>query len=175
MDCSSFGVLFTVFMAERMRQTALFDAASHHLDAGLGFFNACVLITSSLFVARANVFGRAGQFAEARRQLLIGMAVAAVFALVKVFEYAVKVSHGLTVATNEFFLFYYALTGIHLLHYLGGMVILGILAQGPSRYMPEAEAGRQYLRWLEGGSLYWHMVDLLWIFIFSILYLIGAR
>ena len=175
MDCSSFGMLFLVFMIERMHQVALFDQSSHHLNAALGFFNACVLITSSWFVARANVFGREGQFDAARRQLWIGMAIAAIFAVVKIFEYYVKVSAGITVKTNEFFLFYYALTGIHLVHYLGGMVILGILAQGPSPFLPEAEAKPHYLRWLEGGSLYWHMVDLLWIFIFSILYLIGAR
>lgn len=175
MDCTSFGMLFLVFMAQRAGQVALFDQSSHHLDAALGFFNACVLITSSWFVARASIMGADGRFDDARRQLRIAMAVAAIFAVVKVFEYHVKLSAGITIGTNGFFLFYYALTGIHLIHYLGGMVILAILSQGPSPYLPEAEARPHYLRWLEGGSLYWHMVDLLWIFIFSILYLIGAR
>ncbi|MGD9665567.1 MAG: cytochrome c oxidase subunit 3, partial [Novosphingobium sp.] len=175
MDCTSFGVLFLVFMYERMGQVALFDEASHLLNAPLGFFNACVLITSSWLVAWANIVGREGRFDEARRLMLAGMAVASIFLIVKVIEYYMKLSVGITVKTNEFFLFYYALTGVHLMHYLGGMVILAILAQGPSPYLPAAEAKASYLRWLEGGSLYWHMVDLLWIFIFSILYLIGAR
>ncbi|MCB2051163.1 MAG: cytochrome c oxidase subunit 3 [Novosphingobium sp.] len=175
MDCTSFGVLFLVFMYERMGQVALFDEASHLLNAPLGFFNACVLITSSWLVAWANIVGREGRFDEARRLMLAGMAVASIFLIVKVIEYYMKLSVGITVKTNAFFLFYYALTGVHLMHYLGGMVILAILAQGPSPYLPAAEAKASYLRWLEGGSLYWHMVDLLWIFIFSILYLIGAR
>ena len=57
----------------------------------------------------------------------------------------------------------------------GGMVLLGVLAKGPHAFGSPEEAQAQYRKWLEGGSLYWHMVDLLWIFIFSLLYLLGAR
>ena len=175
LDCSSFGLFFLVFMAERMSQTALFDDSSRQLHTVLGFLNACILITSSWLVAWANVVGRKGDFLQAKKLLAWGMAVAACFGVVKTLEYYAKLAAGITVSSNQFFMFYYALTGIHFAHYLVGMVILGVLAQGPHRYAPTTEAHASYLKWLEGGSLYWHMVDLLWIFIFSLLYLMGAR
>ena len=175
LDCSSFGLFFLVFMAERLGQAALFDQSAQQLNAGLGFLNACILITSSWLVAWANVAGRKGAIGEARRLLLAGMGVAACFGVVKTYEYFEKFAAGITVATNEFFTFYFALTGIHFIHYLVGMVLLGVLAKGPNPFGPREEAQAQYRKWLEAGSLYWHMVDLLWIFIFSLLYLLGAR
>ncbi|MGB1881842.1 MAG: cytochrome c oxidase subunit 3, partial [Gammaproteobacteria bacterium] len=110
-----------------------------------------------------------------RRLLVRAIAVAACFGVVKTWEYWEKFSAGLSVSTNEFFTFYFALTGIHFVHYMVGMILLGVLARGPSPYGPPAEMDANYRKWLDGGSLYWHMVDLLWIFIFSLLYLIGAR
>ena len=175
LDCSSFGLFFLVFMAERLGQAALFDQSAQRLNAELGFLNACILITSSWLVAWANVAGRKGAFREAQRLLLLSMAVAACFGVVKIYEYYAKFAAGITVATNEFFTFYFALTGIHFIHYIVGMILLGVLAKGPNPFGPTELAQAHYRTWLEGGSLYWHMVDLLWIFIFSLLYLIGAR
>jgi nitric oxide reductase NorE protein len=175
LDCSSFGLFFLVFMAERISQTALFDQSSQQLNAVLGFLNACILLTSSWLVAWANLAGRKGELRQARRRLLAAIAVGACFGVVKSYEYFEKLSHGVTVATNEFFTFYFALTGIHFVHYVVGMILLGVLAKGPQPYGSPEQARAHYLKWLDGGSLYWHMVDLLWIFIFSLLYLVGAR
>jgi nitric oxide reductase NorE protein len=175
LDISSFGLFFIVFMAERLGNAALFDQSAQRLNVELGFLNACILITSSWLVAWANMVGRRGDFAQARRLLVWAMVVAAGFGAVKTFEYVEKFQAGVSVATNEFFTFYFALTGIHFVHYVVGMILLGVLAHGPSPYGPPAETHANYRKWLDGGSLYWHMVDLLWIFIFSLLYLIGAR
>ena len=175
LDISSFGLFFVVFMVERMGNAALFDQSAQRLNAELGFLNACILITSSWLVAWANMVGRQGDFAGARRLLVRAIAVAACFGVVKTWEYWDKFSAGLSVSTNEFFTFYFALTGIHFVHYVVGMILLGVLARGPSPYGPPAEMDANYRKWLDGGSLYWHMVDLLWIFIFSLLYLLGAR
>lgn len=175
LDCSSFGLFFVVFIVERLSQPALFDQSAQQLNAVLGFVNACILLTSSWLVAWANVAGRSGDLPRACRLMVYATAAAACFGVIKSYEYYEKLTHGVTVATNEFFIFYYALTGIHFVHYLVGMVLLVILANGPQRYAPQDQARAHYLKWLEGGSLYWHMVDLLWIFIFSLLYLIGAR
>ncbi len=174
LDCASFGLFFQVFMVERLDQAALFDASARQLDARLGFANACILITSSWLVAWATRTGMAGRVAEARRLLWTALAVGALFGVVKIWEYAEKISEGITVAANDFFVFYFALTGLHLLHYLAGMVLLAILATGPARAGDAAENLARYKVWLTGGGLYWHMVDLLWIFIFSLLYLVGA-
>lgn len=175
LDCASFGVFFLAFMVERMGQVELFDRSAQSLDARIGFANACILITSSWLVAAACQAGLAGRVPAARRLLAWAMAVAACFGVAKVYEYWSKLAEGITFATNDFFVFYYALTGIHLVHYLVGMVILGILASGPGEFGKPAEIAARYRAWLTGGALYWHMVDLLWIFIFSLLYLVGAR
>lgn len=175
LDCTSFGLFFVVFMAERLGQAALFDASAQQLDARLGFLNACILITSSWLVAWAAQVGMAGRIAQAQTLLRWAIGVGAGFGVVKIWEYADKIGDGINVATNDFFIFYFALTGLHLVHYLGGMVLLGILAAGPSRTGDAQESISRYQAWLHGGGLYWHMVDLLWIFIFSLLYLVGAR
>ena len=175
LDCTSFGLFFIVFMAERLGQSALFDASAQQLDARLGFLNACILITSSWLVAWAAQVGMAGRIAQAQTLLRWAIGVGAGFGGVKIWEYADKIGDGISVATNDFFIFYFALTGLHLVHYLGGMVVLGILAAGPSRTGDAQESLSRYQAWLHGGGLYWHMVDLLWIFIFSLLYLVGAR
>lgn len=175
LDLSSFGLFFVVFMVERMANAALFDQSAQRLNAALGFVNACILITSSWLVAWANQLGRQGELGRARCLLWSAIAVAACFGAVKAYEYVEKFRAGLSVSTNEFFTFYFALTGIHFIHYVVGMIVLGVLAKGPSRFGPAAAAEADYRKWLDGGSLYWHMVDLLWIFIFSLLYLIGAR
>jgi len=175
LDCASFGLFFLVFMAERMAQAELFDASAQRLDARLGFINACILITSSWLVAWATQVGMAGRIAEARRLLGYALAVGAFFGVVKIWEYAQKIGEGITFAANDFFIFYFALTGLPLVHYLVGMAILAVLAAGPARTGDPADNEARYRAWLTGGGLYWHMVDLLWIFIFSLLYLVGAR
>lgn len=175
LDCASFGVFFLAFMVERIEQVELFDLSAQKLDARIGFANACILITSSWLVAAACQAGLAGRVAAARRLLGGAMAVAACFGVAKIYEYWGKLSDGITFVTNDFFVFYYALTGVHLVHYLVGMVVLGILMAGPAEFGRPEEIAARYRAWLTGGALYWHMVDLLWIFIFSLLYLVGAR
>jgi nitric oxide reductase NorE protein len=97
------------------------------------------------------------------------MMVGAGFAVTKCIEYADKFSHGVTMLTNDFFMFYFFLTGIHFLHFLVGMAALGFLW-----FKARAEPLEgPYLGWLESGGIYWHMVDLLWIMLFPLLYLLG--
>ena len=73
--------------------------------------------------------------------------------------------------SNDFFMFYFVLTGVHFAHFLVGMVVLALLW---SRTRSEAVDGPLF-GWIESGALYWHMVDLLWIVIFPMLYLLGSR
>jgi nitric oxide reductase NorE protein len=173
-DCTSFGLFFMVFMIERLQQAELFDRSARHLNPELGLLNTCILITSSWLVALGNRAGREGAFEAARFRLWCAFAVGSLFALVKAFEYGAKIRSGITVFTNEFYTFYFALTGVHLFHYLIGLVVLGVLAAGAGRAKTGEERGR-YLAWLDGGALYWHMVDLLWVFLYAILYLLGAK
>lgn len=175
LDCTSFGLFFFVFMVQRIGQAEAFDRSSHLLDPHLGLLNTAILITSSWLVALANRAGRDGDMARTRRMLLGAITVASGFGVVKIAEYVEKFRAGITVVTDEFFTFYFALTGVHLLHYLIGMVVLGVLAAGARTAAADGEAHARYRGWLDSGALFWHMVDLLWVFLFSMLYLLGAR
>lgn len=174
-DCTSFGLFFFVFMSERIGQAAMFDRSARLLDPRLGLLNTFILITSSLLVAMANRAGRSGNFQTTRRLLIAAIIVATGFGVVKIAEYTEKLRAGITVTTNEFFTFYFALTGIHLLHYAIGLGVLAVLAGGTPRPDASTETRARYIGWLDGGALYWHMVDLLWVFLFCMLYLLGAR
>jgi len=149
---------------------ALFDRSSATLDANLGLLNTLILVTSSWLVARALASARAGRRAELRRRLMAAMLVGSGFAVTKVLEYSGKISNGITLLTNDFFMFYFALTGIHFLHFIGGVAVLAWLWWSAGDEAPDGP----FLGWVESGGIYWHMVDLLWIILFPMLYLLGA-
>jgi nitric oxide reductase NorE protein len=88
--------------------------------------------------------------------------------IVKVFEYHEKISAGITPSTNEFYMYYFVLTGLHLAHVVIGLAVLLAL----SRLARKPEPSRTHIAFFEGGGCFWHMVDLLWIVIFPLLFLV---
>ena len=92
------------------------------------------------------------------------------FAATKAFEYADKIGAGLTMVHNDFFMFYWTLTGLHFVHFLIGMVVLGVCLYKARQDALDA----RFVVWIESGGCYWHMVDLLWIMIFPMIYLLRA-
>ena len=170
-DMAAFGLFFVFFMIGRREQVALFDRSATLLNASLGMLNTLILVTSSWLVVIAVHAARRGDRARARAFLALALVVGAGFALTKVIEYGEKVSHGITLLSNDFFMFYFFLTGVHFLHFVIGMGVLAMLW---------VKAGQEpvdgpLLGWIESGGLYWHMVDLLWIVLFPMLYLLGWR
>jgi nitric oxide reductase NorE protein len=171
-DCIGFGIFFFVFMTERLPQAALFDESAQQLDVRLGLSNTLILITSSWLVALAAQATRRHELQRARWLLPTAFVVASGFALLKGIEYGTKISHGITPLTNPFFMFYFVLSGVHFLHYLVGMVVLTIL----SFKVRSADAGDpSFQLWMESGGIYWHLIDLLWVFLFPMLYLLGLH
>lgn len=169
-DIANFILFFGYFMVERLHQPAVFARSAAMLDVRLGLLNTVILITSGWLVALAVEAARAGDLAKTRARLLLAIAVGLCFAVVKAIEYGVKIAHGLTPQTDDFFAFYYIFTGVHLLHYAVGIVLLAVtLARARTSV---ADAG--FLGWIESCGLFWHMVDLLWVFLFAMLYLQGA-
>jgi nitric oxide reductase NorE protein len=169
-DLCLFTLLFLLFVTGRMDAPAEFERSRQTLHLDLGLINTLVLITSSYFMARAVVASRRRRRPALRRNLGIALGVGSVFALVKVFEYGSKFASGVSPVSDDFFMYYFALTGLHFLHYLGGMVaILVTLMRSRT-----AELGAAHTRWTESVGVYWHMVDLIWIFLFPILYLLRA-
>lgn len=169
-DMIIFGLLFIGFMVERSGQLALFNQSAASLDVWLGMLNTLILVSSGLCVVVAVNAARAGRAAAVRFWLLWSFLIGAGFGINKVIEYGAKISHGITMLSNDFYMFYYVLTGMHFLHFLVGMVVLVVLWV---RAWREPVDGPLF-GIIESGALYWHMVDLLWIVIFPMLYLVGV-
>jgi nitric oxide reductase NorE protein len=170
-DCAGFAIFFIVFMSERMKEPSLYDDSARQLDIRLGVINTLILISSSWLVALAITAFEQGKDKRAGRFLLSGLAVGSLFALFKIAEYHAKVSAGITPTTNGFYSFYFILTGVHFLHYLIGLgVLIAMLVS-----LRKAKNRPDGTSWLESGALYWHMVDLLWLFLFPMLYLLPVR
>jgi nitric oxide reductase NorE protein len=169
-DLCLFTVIFLLFMTGRMHAPAVFGRSRETLHLDLGVVNTLVLITSSYFMARAVVASRHRVRAQVVRNLSLALGIGSIFAVVKVFEYGSLFKAGISPVTNDFFMYYFVLTGLHLLHYLGGIVALLVtLARARKR-----DLNARYTRWIESVGVYWHMVDLIWIFLFPMLYLLRA-
>jgi cytochrome c oxidase subunit III len=164
-----FGALFTAYTVFRVKYPDLFRAEHAKLDRVLGAVNTVVLITSSLMV----VFGVDAVKRGKKRlfEACFGATIllAAVFLCIKYVEYAAKFHHGLYPRTNLFFSIYFMLTGLHGIHVLLGMGLLSYVILLSRR----GRLSSGYYTPVEMSGLYWHFVDLVWIYLFPLLYLIG--
>jgi nitric oxide reductase NorE protein len=167
-DLTVFSILFGVFLYYRGQESAVFTSSQRSLNEAFGLANTLILLTSSLFVVTAVRAVRRGANALAGRLLIGAMVCGLGFIVNKGFEYGQKVSHDLVPTTNEFFMYYYVMTGLHLLHVIIGMLLLAlafVLSKRPS--LSDRQHG-----YLDGAACFWHMVDLLWIVLFALLYLV---
>lgn len=166
-DMIVFSLIFLVYLSEKWRLPRVFAEGQGFLDFRLGLANTLLLITSSLFMAQAVAAARQEFLASVRRNLLGCLACGAAFCVIKGFEYHAKIAEGLTPAHNSFFSLYYFITGAHFMHVVGVMIfIVHCLASAGGQIGQE-----QYRRKIENTGLFWHFVDLLWLFIFPLLYL----
>ena len=159
-----FTAYFTVYVICRTRSVDLFLQSQAHLDVRVGGFNTLVLLASSWSVARCVQASRERSFRAALTNAFLTMLFGFVFLVSKVLEWAREIAKGFTFTTNEFFSFYYFLTGLHFLHLLIGFVFLGIVVYqlwSPARRSQEL---------VETGATYWHTIDFLWVLIFALLY-----
>lgn len=178
-----FGGLFLGYALYRTYYPEAFAAASHELSVGWGAFNTVVLIGSSLTMALAVRAAQLGQPKSIVRYIVYTLLLGIGFLGVKAVEYAAKFEHHLVPGPHFlwggdagpevelFFGFYFCMTGLHALHMLIGMVLMGVVVVRARRgvYTPANHIGVEML------GLYWHFVDLVWIFLFPMLYLIGRH
>ncbi|MCX2931816.1 cytochrome c oxidase subunit 3 [Mycobacterium sp. CVI_P3] len=169
-DLLLFGYVFGVFLVNRAHDPGVFIESQRSLNVHVGVLYTLLLLTSSLFIVRAMSFIRAGDAVRAPAYVLLAIACGAAFAVIKVVEYSGKVSSGITLKTNNFYLFYFFMTGLHLGHVLLGLVALGVLWRFASR-AGTPDFGNK-MRYAEGFACFWHMVDQLWLVIFPLLYLL---
>jgi nitric oxide reductase NorE protein len=167
-DLVAFSTFFAVFLVHRAQNVALFAASQATMERRFGLVNTVLLLTSSLFVAQAVMGARVGARSRAARQLVLALGCGCGFIVSKVYEWGAKIARGITLNTNEFYSFYYMFTGIHLVHVLLGMGVLIYLLARSRRVDP----GASYLAVMEGGGAFWHLVDVLWVLLFALLYLL---
>ncbi|MCC2654924.1 MAG: heme/copper-type cytochrome/quinol oxidase, subunit 3 [Panacagrimonas sp.] len=166
-DMAVFALMFGCFMWDRHLQPESFEVSRRALDLTMGGVNTLILLTSSMLVVLAI---DALKYAEnALAPVFLGLATLCGLAFIvnKAFEYREKFEAGIGLQTNDFFMYYFIMTGMHLGHVVVGTVILAALALKAR----SSRAGGSIVAY-EGGATYWHMVDLLWVCLFPLLYLV---
>ncbi len=168
MELLVFGIFFIVFAVMRIQNIEMFNHYQLTLNRELGAANTLILITSSYFVVRAVQAIRNDNVEKCIQWLYAALAGGSGFLILKSIEYSDKFSEGITLSTNTFYMFYLSLTMFHFLHVILGMIILFAVVVKAKRgaYNSENHTG------IETGASYWHMVDLVWIILFPLLYII---
>jgi nitric oxide reductase NorE protein len=167
-DMLVFSVMFLSFMVARRADLALFRTSAAHLDRRLGLLNTVLLLTSSWFVALAIQAARGGDGRSTVRRFRGAIACALGFVVSKLLEYGMKVHAGIAINDNDFYMYYFVLTGIHFMHVLVGLGVLTFM----TRYAAAGGFDAAKMSHLESGASFWHLVDLLWIALFALLYLL---
>lgn len=163
-----FGIFFITYAVVRMQNQALFNEFQNTLNRGVGALNTILLITASYFVVRAIHAIRRDDLSGCIHWLSASMIAGAGFLVLKSIEFYGKFSSGINLDTNTFYFFYISLTVFHYLHVILGMVILGavLIKARKGKYSAQQHTG------IETGASYWHMVDLVWIILFPLVYII---
>ncbi len=173
-----FGGMFIVYAVYRFKHPAEFELAAKELDTLIGTINTIILLTSSLTVALSIVALREGRRRLSMVLLASTLVMGAAFLVNKYFEWSHKIEHGLYPQSPIllakppgeilYFGLYYVMTGLHALHVIIGMAVLAVMLRmiASGTITPERPVR------LETGGLYWHLVDIIWIFLFPLFYLI---
>jgi cytochrome c oxidase subunit 3 len=173
-----FGGMFLVYAVYRFQYPEQFHFAGMELNTTIGTINTVILLTSSLTVALSITALQKGNKALSTIMLSITIVFALFFMVNKYFEWSAKIGHGIFPGSDEmlnkqngeilFFGLYYVMTGLHGLHVLIGIVLLTVILI----YIIQDKITSTDLVKLENSGLYWHLVDLIWIFLFPLFYLI---
>ncbi|OPF91309.1 cytochrome c oxidase subunit 3 family protein [Rhodopseudomonas palustris] len=158
-ELAAFGALLIGFQIARALQPEAFAAGQGQLDPALAAANTLCLVSSGWFAAKASAAARNGARDATWRSTVGACLLGAVFIAIKLFEYAGEIGRGADIDGNTFFTLYFLLTGFHLLHVaLGLAILLGV-------------AWHAHAAAVESGTCFWHMVDLVWLVMFPIVYL----
>ncbi len=157
-----FGGLIGAYLMHRLGHPEWADAAAM-TNTTIGAVNTFVLLTSSFTAVLAHQAAEHGDGKKAAKYLVLTIGGALTFVCIKSYEWWYEISHGYTITTNTFWSFYYTMAGLHALHVIAGAIIMGIIAL-------DAYRGRELQR-VELIGIYWHFVDVVWIFLFPLLYI----
>jgi nitric oxide reductase NorE protein len=166
-DMTVFALFFGVFMHYRDHEPVVFRHSQATLNHTFGAVNTILLLTSSLFVVMGVTAVRRRMRTVAPKLFVLALLCGVGFSVIKILEYSAKANAGIGLNTNDFYMYYFILTGIHWFHLMIGMGVLVFmwrLSRGP--------VDDKRIGYLEAGASYWHMVDLLWIVLFPLIYLV---
>ena len=157
-----FGGLLGSYIMHRLGHEEWAGYAAH-TNVVAGAFNTFVLLTSSLSAVLAHYYAERGEGRRAARLLYATCLGGATFLVIKAYEWTTEIQHGFTITANSFWSFYYTAAGLHGLHVIGGVIIMLFIAA-------DAKQNKELQR-VELIGIYWHFVDLVWIFLFPLLYI----
>lgn len=158
-----FGGLLVSYLLLRFKYGENWGAMAAHTETWAGALNTFVLLTSSLFIVLAHHAAEKGDIKKSFKLIWWTIGGGAIFMCVKSYEYWSKLSHDYTMQTDVFWGFYFLATGLHGIHVLAGMIIMGIISL-------DVRKGKNLQR-VELIGIYWHFVDVVWIFLFPLLYI----
>ncbi|NCG20851.1 MAG: cytochrome oxidase subunit III [Rhodobacterales bacterium] len=157
-----FGGILATYLMHRLGHPEWANYAVH-TNVYAGGFNTFVLLTSSVFAVLAHDAASQGDGKKAAKLLSGTLVCAVMFLCIKGYEWSVEISHGYTITANGFWSFYYTAAGVHGLHVIIGGIIMAWIAKDAYQ--------NKYLHRVELVGIYWHFVDLVWIFLFPLLYI----
>jgi len=167
-----FGALFSTYVLLRTGAET-WEHGAEFLNVPLATINTMVLIVSSVTMVMSWASLKMQQFGKYKLYMGLTILCGVGFLVIKGFEYAAKFEHHLLPSTSTFMAIYFTMTGLHGLHVIGGMIVNGYL-WGPGSRMWKTEPER-FTNRIEVAGLYWHFVDLVWIFLFPTLYLLPGK
>jgi cytochrome c oxidase subunit 3 len=164
-----FGALFSTYIILRLGSVE-WPHGSTILNIPLATINTMALISSSVTMVMSWASLKTNDLSKYKLYMGLTVALACVFLVIKYFEYSAKFHHGLFPSTSAFLAIYFTMTGLHGLHVVGGIVVNSYLL-GPGSKLWHSHP-EQFTNRVEAAGLYWHFVDLVWIFLFPTLYLL---
>ncbi len=167
-ELTVFAIFFIGFAVTEQLNPEMFSEGKKQLHPISGLINTIALITSSFFVALSLHAMHKSEGKKAAILIVIAQLIAVIYIGVKIWEYSSLFSQDIDIETNRFFMLYFMITFFHLMHVLLGMVILTYI--GIKAFKNEYDASN--ISGFEAGASYWHMVDMLWIILFPLIYVI---
>ena len=164
-EVPTFGGVLVAYIVLRLG-SAGWSEASHHLNFNVALINTFLLLTSSMTIVMAHAAAQDNDFKKVANFLAATVLLGLGFLGMKAFEYSTEISHGFLPSSGIFWSFYYGMTGLHALHVLAGIIANLVLWIHAAKGSLAPHAQR-----VEVAGLYWHFVDIVWIFLFPLLYL----
>lgn len=169
-ELAVFGLFFASYAWFRHGQPEVFVRGQAHLDIGLALVNTALLILGSMAAAWAAWLARqpSPQSRQVRNALLMALAFGAGFLVLKMTDFVAKTNAGFDMSTDDYWMFYFSLTFFHFLHVILGMVFIGMVWV---RLRAVTVWQAEHANWVETVASYWHMVDLVWLVLFALVYI----